>query len=290
LITPRDSRVDRPLPFGEIASTDIREVGMTLEPVQQVIRGQHLQPGSRQLEGQRQSIESPADRGHGRSIRRSESKRRLHFPNAFEKQTNSWNSREIDRRHPGGIGLQCERLDGIQALAANPKCCAARGEDPERPARSGEVGDERRGVQHLLAVVEHEKGGSPLSAHSLNVAWQVDRGVIRQTESLCNCRRYERRLSNGRQLHKDDASRIVFRDLMGNFKSQTGLANSAGTDQSNQSHGRIGEPLLQELDIALATEQGGWRKRQRSRTRCVDCHIGSGSPRAGDERVTSLTL
>src|SRR5690606_20498699 len=74
------------------------------------------------------------------------------------------------------------------------------------------------------------------------------------------------------------------------FESETRLTDAARTDQTNQSHGRIGKPLLQKFDIALATEQRGWRKGQRPRTRSVECRIGSESPRAGDQRVTGLTL
>ena len=69
LVTPGDGPVHGLLTFGEIASTDTREPGVALETMQQILRRQRFQPGSCQLESQRQRIESPADRGHGGRIR-----------------------------------------------------------------------------------------------------------------------------------------------------------------------------------------------------------------------------
>ena len=119
---------------------------------------------------------------------------------------------------------------------------------------------------------------------------QVVRCHIGEAERLADGTRHERDLSNRRQLHEGDVRRVVFRDLVSNLQGQPGLADAAGSDQCDQAHRRIREPLLQYFDVAVASEQGSGRKRQRSGAEIINAQIPGGRARTRNQGITGVAL
>ena len=99
LITPGDRRIHRLLAFGKIAWADRREQDIMRESAKQILSGQHFDPRRRQLERERQCIEPPANRRHGRAVRGREAKVGLHVSHAFHEQSHRGRARQIGRRH-----------------------------------------------------------------------------------------------------------------------------------------------------------------------------------------------
>jgi hypothetical protein len=83
LITPGDRRIDRLLASGQIAQARGREQDIVRQSAEQILRGEHFDPRGGELECQRQRIKPSTDGGYRGSVRRCETKVRLHVPNPF---------------------------------------------------------------------------------------------------------------------------------------------------------------------------------------------------------------
>ena len=97
LITPSDRRVHRLLALREIAWAGRREQDIMRESAKQLLNRQHLDPGSRQFERERQCIEPPANRCHGRTVRGREAKVGLHVLYPLHEESHRGSARRIRR-------------------------------------------------------------------------------------------------------------------------------------------------------------------------------------------------
>jgi hypothetical protein len=88
---------------------------------------------------------------------------------------------------------------------------AARGQHPERGDRCQEIGDQRRRVQYLLEIVEHQQRRA-IGAREPCAARQVKRRDVRESERLCNRRGDKRRIPNRGQRGEGHASWALFRN------------------------------------------------------------------------------
>ena len=157
LIAPGHRGVHGLLALGEIARANRRKQRVLREPSKQIVGGQHLEPRRRELERERERVEAPADRGDGSGVGRCQLKIRAHVPDARHEQPDSWRALEIGRRHRIAASFERERADAVFAFAPEAKRRAAGREHAKRGDRRQQIGDERRRVQHLLEVVEHQQ-------------------------------------------------------------------------------------------------------------------------------------
>ncbi len=132
------------------------------------------------------------------------------------------------------------------------------------PDRCQEIRHQRRRVQQLLEVVEHQQRRT-IAARDARAARQVARADVRQSERFGNRRRDERRIANGGQRDEHHARRAFVRNRACEFQRQAGLPDASRTDERDQASRGIGEPAPQRLDIGIAAEQARERKRQRAR-------------------------
>ncbi len=115
-------------------------------------------PGRRQLERKGQAVETPAQGAEQRRRPRLDLGRRARGPGPGDEQLH-----RIGPRHEVEVALIPRCGDGERGhhphhLAGHPQRLAARGHDRDgRGVAQEPVGDDRRGLHHVLAVVEHQQ-------------------------------------------------------------------------------------------------------------------------------------
>ncbi len=157
LIAPGDRRIHRLLAFGQIARAGGREQNVVPQSAEQILGRQHFHPRGCELERERQGIQPATNRRHGGAVRGREAKVRLHVPNPSTKEPHRGRARQIRGRHRTRIPCQLERSDGVLPLSPDTERSAAGDQHSERRDRCQEIDDQRRRVQYLLEIVEHQQ-------------------------------------------------------------------------------------------------------------------------------------
>ena len=148
------------------------------ESAEQILGRQHFHPRGRQLEGERQGIEPSTNRRH---VGPFADVRRKSGCTSRTRSTKSCTAgtRQIGGRHPN------PPTRGVRphtpALLA-PGAGAAGSQYAQWCDRSQEIRDQRRRVQHLLEIVEHQQRRCS-SARNAHAPRQVERRDVRQPEA-----------------------------------------------------------------------------------------------------------
>ena len=124
LVAPLDRRPQRLLALGQVAPAGGEERQPVLQPAEQLVRLEHLHPGGRQLDRERQAVEAAADLGQPAVVA---AEARQHGLRPLPE--------ELDRRR-----LR-ERRERELALARDPERLAARGEDAQVRAPALQAGE-----------------------------------------------------------------------------------------------------------------------------------------------------
>ena len=121
-----------------------------IETITHLAGGHRRHPRGRQLDGQRYPVEAPADLHHrGGLISRGHREARGHAPGAFDEQAHR---RGVDAR------ADVQRGHRPQLLVGDPQSFAAGRQDPHRRrVRQDRLDQIGGGVEHVLAVVEHQQ-------------------------------------------------------------------------------------------------------------------------------------
>ncbi len=287
LITPGNRRIHRLLPFGEIARTNRREQDVALEPAEQVLDCEHLDPRRCELEGERQCIEPAANCRDRRDVPRREPKVGLYVLHPFQKEAYSGSARQIGRRHGLRARFQFERADRIFPLASDTERSPAGNQHSKRRDRCQKIGNEWRGVQHLFEIVEHQHRRA-IAAGEARAHRQVTRDYVRQPERLGDHRCDERRIPRRGKRHEHDAGRTFCHDRMRDLERETRLPGSARSGEGNEPCSGICEPVPQCLHVGVATEKGGQWEGQREAAEFVARSLLDWRSRALQQRITSL--
>jgi len=155
---------------------------------------------------------------------------------------------------------QRPRREGLQ-----PRRRQLEGQRQAIQARAGgqEVGHQRRGVQHLLEVIEQQQE-VPVPQRVLEAIRQGLPADLVQLERVGDGRRHEVGIADGREVHEGGAVGEVAAPRRRQFHSQARLADAAGADEGEQSPGGIAEQCRQPRQLGIATEQRrgrGWQRR-----------------------------
>ena len=151
---PGDRVAHRFLPIRSVAGAGGQQRQPLLQPGQQGNGRQHVDPGGGQFDRQRQAVEAAADRG-GRG--RVNGQIRVLGERA--------GGEERDRRGGAqrrlgwllGLSGHRQRRDGDHLFAGEAQPRPAGRQYRQRRADGKEIGDQWRGVDHLLEVVQHEQ-------------------------------------------------------------------------------------------------------------------------------------
>jgi hypothetical protein len=135
--------------------------------------------------------------------------------------------------------------------------------DQQSKCRHGgqELGDHRRRGQHLLEIV-HQQQCLLTIARGTCALRQIGRGEVCEPQGLGNRARRETGIPDRGQGREQDAELPVIRHEASELQRQTALSDAPRADQCDQTCTRLGEPLLQHLEILVAAEKTRERQRQ----------------------------
>ena len=198
--------------------------------------GEDGHPGRRKLDGQRDSVQPPADvQDRGRVVRRH-SERRHDRLRAVGKQPHRLAGGDVFELAVG-IG-QTQRRDLEDHLSLQPQCLAAGGQDGERRvALEQPLREVPSGADDVLAVVEqHEQR---LGAHEVQQGVDdLSSGLFAHAKSARHLHRHQFRIADGRKLGEPDAVRKLVQQRPRRLRHQARLS---GSSHANQGH----QPLLE---------------------------------------------
>jgi len=110
----------------------------------------------RELDGERDALQLPADRGHGGSVVLGEGKVGVDRPGPVEEELDG--VVPLQRLRPGRRAGYDERRDGVLHLPLDAQRLPTRRQDPDSRAGAEQgVGHHRRHVDDVLAVVQHQQ-------------------------------------------------------------------------------------------------------------------------------------
>ena len=141
---------------GHVAERGRQEVDVALDLRSHLGARQRAQPGSSQLQRERQPLDQPADPGHARLLLRKR-EGRPGLPCPLDKEANSAITCEVAGRALRA-GLRVRQTCYVTAPLLLEVQHLSRGRQHLQLRRSGEQGgDQRSRVQQVLEVVEHKE-------------------------------------------------------------------------------------------------------------------------------------
>ena len=131
-----------------------------LQGVEQGPRGEERDPGGGQLEREGQPVQAPADAGHGGGVGVRQFEGGVDRLRPVDEQAHRLRADAGRPARRGGArpgGRKGEGRDGEAVLSGQAQRGAARRQHREPGAGRQELPDRRGGIEHVLAVVEHQE-------------------------------------------------------------------------------------------------------------------------------------
>ena len=211
VVAPGDRVAHRALPRRQVAAAAGQQGQPLLEPGQERRRRQDLHPGRGKLDGQRQAVEAAADGGDGGGVCCSQREVRQARLRALDEERDRGDPRQLlesaAERSAAGSGR------GGTGNSRSPRTCSG-SRLVARMVSSGQAaskrGHVRRGLQHLLAVVEDEQQPLAGEVSGQRVAQRLP-GDLPHAERGGNRRYDERRIGQRREIDEEDAIGITDR-------------------------------------------------------------------------------
>ena len=130
----------------------------------------------------------------------------------------------------------------VLPLSPHAERRAAGDQHSERGDRCQEIRDQRRRVQDLLEIVEHQQCRRDRRTRHVRAPRQIERGDVRQPKASAIAdatSAASRMAANGDEQH---AGCALVRDRACELQRQTGLPDPAWPDERDEARGGIGEP------------------------------------------------
>ena len=230
-----------------------------VQPGQDRLRRQQLDPRRRQLDGQRQAVEPAGDRRDRRRVLVVESESRHRGGGPLGEQAHRLAGGQRGRRRAGVLLRDRERRDRAFLLAGNAQRRAAADQDPNSPGLLEQPRHDRGAVQQMLEVVQHDQE-LPLAQLAHQVLHQRPVPGILQPDALGDRRWHQSRIPDGRERDEIDAVRVVAGHRRGQGDAQPGLAAAARPGQRDQV--AVLEQPLRLRQLAFPADEAGQRLRQ----------------------------
>jgi hypothetical protein len=234
LIPPVERGAKRLVASGPRAGTGREQREPVVEPVEQLLRREHREPGGGQLQRERDPVEAASDRRQCRGVLPSEHEARGRRRGALLEQGDRGAGAQrgqlgVVRVRRDIPGLR-ERIERHPRLAVRSERVPARGQHPQPWARAGErLGERRDGVEDVLAVVEDEQHRAA-GERGAQGRQQLVVVLVEDAEGLGDV---PDDLDGGKpgELGDDDAVREPLADPRRRLQRQPGLARAARAQQ-----------------------------------------------------------
>ncbi len=205
-------------------------------------------PGCRQLDGERNAVEAPADLDDRRHGRRREAKSGLRGDRPVDEQPDAGRPHRADR-----VGLarvrHGERTHEVHLFTVHRQRLAAGGEDAHARAHPQDgLGHLADGSEQVLAVVEHDQQVTTLE--HFDKAFECRTALVTlHIERRRDRIRSQCRLADGRQIAQPHAIGVTADTDLGEAQCQPRLPHSTRSDQREearalQHRGELGHVVL----------------------------------------------
>ena len=155
---PLDGRPQRSLPFGEVDRAGAQRVEASFQPREQRSWLQHPGPSGGQLDGERETVDEPADLRDGDDVVLGQGEAVADRLRPIDEELHGRQRGQLVGRRSVRERGHGERVDRVLAFGPQAKDGAARREDPNTRAASQELIERGRDTHDLFQVVQHEEG------------------------------------------------------------------------------------------------------------------------------------
>jgi hypothetical protein len=257
IVAPVERGPEGLLAGGQVPCAPDKQLQTALESANHRLGGQQLDPGGRQLDGQRQPVQSGADVGHCRCIRRGDDKVRLGCCGALGEQRDS-----VAARQWGDVVLLLPR--DVQGLSA--------GHDHLQPGTGDQqAGDERRGRDQVLEVVQQEQQLAVLELLSQALLQRLPAGLP-DPECPGDGRPDQERVTDWGQRDEERAVAELVHQRVGGLEGEAGLARTPRAGERQQPRRLLPEQPSDLDQLPLPPDQHGQLGRQVGRPMIQTAH------------------
>ena len=273
---PFDGRTQRSLPFGEVDRAGAQCVKASFQPREQRSWLQHSGAGGRQLDGERETIDEPADLHDSDDVVLGQGEGVADCLRPIEEELHGRQRRHLVGRRRFRERGHGERVDRVLAFRPEAKNGAARSEDLNTRAASQELIKQGRDTHELFQVVQHKEDRV--------VREVVDQDVQRRPRAH-HRRTHRSRDAGQNQLGRVDSSERhegrPFREAVSVARPPDGeprLANAARAGEGNQAHlatAAIGDSRQRRPRVrstTLTSRAGTAEHASRPRRESMPCH------------------
>ena len=201
VMAPGDRRPQGLLPVRQVAAAAGEQAQRVLQPGQDRLRRQQLDPRRGQLEGQRQAVQPAGDLGDRRRVPLVDGEVRQHRGGPLGEQAHRLAPGQRFGRGTAARVRDGERRDRAFLLAGDPQRRAAADQDAQRAGLPQQPGHRRGAGQQVLEVVQDEQD-LPLVQLADQVVHQRPVPGVLQPEALRDGRRHQPRIPDGCQRHE----------------------------------------------------------------------------------------
>ncbi len=267
VVAPGDRSAQRLLTLGQVACPGRQDVQLVIEPDEDRVGAEQLDPGGGQLDRERHAVEPCADRGDGRRVLVGDAETRADRDGTLDEQADRGvlaergqvdGPRSATEVHPlqagllARVGRRRQARDLVLLLARDVQHGAAGDDRLDLGCRPQQVGDDRGGRDDLFEVVEDQQQTlvpEPVGQRLVDRS----RGALRDAEGAGDPRRDEHGIADGLEGNEEDAVREVVRCPGRQLERQPRLAGPARAGERQQP-GR-GEQAGRRLELGVAPDE-----------------------------------
>ncbi len=246
---------------------------------------EQAQPGCRQFDRQRQTIQTGADLGNRGGIPRVQGKGGVGGLSAHGEERDRLVANNVRQRLVPGFRQRQRRYRGI-LLTRHPEHCPAGHECLQARARAQEVGDVWRGFDDLLEIVEDEeqvfrpqRGGELFRRRPV--------GEFAQAQGVGDRRDDEVGIADRREGDKHGAVGEYYFQLGSGLDGEARLADAAGTGQRDEPDLGATQEIANGNDLLFPANERRERERQGAGA-CEGRRADHGAKSPGRVVVSSL--
>jgi hypothetical protein len=258
IVAPVDGGAEGPVPGHHPAAAGGEEGEDVVQAVPDLLHRQDPYPGRRQLDGQGDAVQGPADLGHHRRVSRGQREPPGHVPGPILEELEGLGPGH-GLRGIGGIGNR-ESGDEPRPLAHDPQGLPARGQDGEiRTGGQEGLGRLGAGLHQVFAVVQHQEERPP--GEEGEGGPRVSRGdLLLHTQGPGDLLSQVRWVRDGRQLDpaggRPRGPRFPFRPMADQeLQGEAGLSAPPCPGEGQEAGGP--QEFEEFPDLPLPTHQGG---------------------------------
>jgi hypothetical protein len=264
VVAPGDGIVQRLMAPRQIARASLQREWIGLQPLPQLLGGEHPRPWRSQLDRQRQAIQAMANAGDGGGALAGQGEGCICRPRARDEERHRRDRLQLPDVGNAGHIRQRQRRNGDRPLTAHVQPLPASDEHVQLWKRCQQFGDQQSGGDEVLEVVEHVQQRLAVQRLAPALAqWPLTH--VLDANGAGHDRADQLDVPHRRQRNKGDARGEVGNEPGGDVEGQARLADASGAAQGDETHVWAAEESADRLDFASASDQGGQRNRQRSR-------------------------